>query len=405
MRQLKVTWREQPTQYDIEALRANTNRVGLVIQVRWALVAVLIIFSGLAGLAYATDPRVSMGDLWGNMRVPAAALLFVLGYNVFYQRTYRRLGNIAVLNQAQLGFDILVVTLLVYYSGGVYSWFAAMYLLFILEGAFILPKRRQVWFLFAVAALSYGAVIFAEYLHILPHVHMPFVTNDLGYNRTYVTVRYLWQLTMQCGTAVIGTLMMDSIRHREAELASSSIKDDTTGLYNRAYFHRVLGSELARAQRGDQTLAVVLVDIDDFGEYNRRFGLEQGDRMLQLVASAVVDGTRRSLDGDGRPSGVACRYGGEEFAIVLTDGSSTGSMRERAILLAEEVRFMVREILIDDTAVTVSVGVATYPDDGDTPDLLLDALDEAVSRSVAGGGDRVSTVLHTAKSDVATHLS
>lgn len=400
-RNLKVSWREQPTQHDIEALRANTRRVGLVIRVRWALVAVLVVFSGLAALTYAASvPLISLID---NMLVPAAALLVVIAYNAFYQRTYKQLGNVAILNQAQLTLDILVVTLLVYYSGGVYSWFVSMYLLFILEGAFILPKRRLVWFLVAVASLTYGGVVFSEYFHLLPHVNMPFVSNDLQANSTYVLVRYLWQVTMQCGTAVVGTLMMAAIRQREAELAASSISDDTTGLYNRAYFHRVLGSEVARSRRDGKGLAVVLIDIDEFGEYNRRFGLERGDEMLRLVASLILERTLSSLDADGRASGVACRYGGEEFGIVLPGSGIGGPLRQRALDLAESVRAGVADIRLEDTAVTVSVGVAVFPEDGDTIDSLLDALDDAVASSVEAGGNRVSPA-RTSRDDAANEL-
>jgi hypothetical protein len=153
-RALVVSWREQPTRYDIEALQANIRRVGLVIRLRWALVVVLVIYSALAGLAYTW--RVPASELTARMLVPAIALGFVVLYNAFYQLNYRRLGNVALWNHLQLGLDAVVVTVLVHYSGSVHSWFWSMYPLFILEAAFILPRRRDAWFLAGWCALLLG---------------------------------------------------------------------------------------------------------------------------------------------------------------------------------------------------------------------------------------------------------
>ncbi len=149
-----VSWREQPTRYDIEAVHANTRRVGLVIRIRWALLIVLVVYSVLAGLAYTAT--LSIAELASRMLIPALALLFVVVYNTFYQLNYKRFGNIAVWNNLQLTLDAIVVTVLVYYSGGVSSWFWSMYSLFILEAAFILPTRRGAWFLAVTCMVLLG---------------------------------------------------------------------------------------------------------------------------------------------------------------------------------------------------------------------------------------------------------
>ncbi|MDO9173977.1 MAG: hypothetical protein Q7V62_04170, partial [Actinomycetota bacterium] len=83
-----VSWREQPTRYDIEALQANIRRVGLVVRVRWALVALLVVYSLLAGWAYTW--LVPVAELAERMTVPALALAFVVLYNAFYQLNYKR---------------------------------------------------------------------------------------------------------------------------------------------------------------------------------------------------------------------------------------------------------------------------------------------------------------------------
>ncbi|MEN6431178.1 MAG: GGDEF domain-containing protein [Coriobacteriales bacterium] len=386
-----VSWREQPTQYDIEALRANIERVGLVIRVRWAIVAALAVFSVAGATIYAS--AVPFDQFCANMFIPALALVFVLGYNVVYQATYRKVGNIAYLNQAQLIFDMIVATVLVYYSGGVYSWFSSMYILFILEGAFILPKRGQVWLLTGAAGVLYGLVLLSVYLGWIPHVALPFVSNELQENGTYTMVRYLWEVTMYAGAALIGILMMQTIHQRENELRGSVFTDELTGLFNRQYFHRVLSTEVERARRDGRGLGVVIVDVDRFGEFNRTFGIDIGDEVLARLGEILRDVTEKGSVPGVYPVDVVCRIGGEEFAVVVPEVAGPEDeaipVRERARALAEEYRSRVERLVVHGLSVTVSVGVAVFPDDGDSADALLDAADDALERAASAGGNRV----------------
>lgn len=386
-----VTWREQPTQYDIEALRANVERVGLVIRVRWAIVAVLALYSAAAASIYGltTDPNV----LVRNMPVPAIALIFVLLYNGLYQITYRKVGNIAFLNQAQLLFDAIVVTVLVYYSGGVYSWFSSMYLLFILEAAFILPRRSQVWLLVAASSVLYGLVLFGEYTGRIPHIHLPFVVNDLQTNLTYVLVRYLWKVTLNAGAALVGMLMMKSIRTREIELQESSFVDELTGLFNRTYFQRVLPTEIERARRNDRSVALVLADVDGLGEVNRTFGVDIGDELLAAIGRTLRQVSDAETGDWSRNVDIACRFGGEELALIVPEvGRYQGAplpIADRALAIAEAFRAAVERLRVSGVSATVSVGVVLSPRDGESPDALIDAADHALSAAVAAGGNTV----------------
>jgi diguanylate cyclase (GGDEF)-like protein len=386
-----VSWREKPTQYDIEALRANIERVGLVIRVRWAIVAALAAFSAVAALVYSRS--VPFEQFVANMTIPAFALVFVLGYNAFYQMTYRRVGNVGFLNQAQLIFDIIVTTVLVYYSGGVYSWFSSMYLLFVLEGAFILPKRWHVWMLVATSAALYGLVLVSEYLGWIPHVDMPFVSNELHANATYVLVRYLWKVTMYGGAGTIGILMMSRIRERERELRESSMTDETTGLYNRSYFHRVLTTEIERARRSGRELAIVVADVNRFGDINRVFGLDVGDEILGALGLALKDAAREGHGDAPHELNAACRVGGEELAVIVPEialyEEEVAPARERALAIAEEFRASVEALRVRGLSVTVSVGVAIFPGDGDSVDSLIDAADRALFAASQESGNRV----------------
>jgi len=388
-RQIMVSWRDEPTRYDIEALQANTRRVGLVIKVRWFEVAALAFFSLLAGWVYAMD--FPWAELWPNMVVPALALVFVLFYNTFYQLTYKRLGNIAILNHAQLIFDVLVVTVLVYYSGGVHSWFWTMYSLFILEAAFILPKRWHVWMVAGIAALVSGIVYWGEFAGILPHVTMPYVSDPLYHDFTYVAVRDLWQITVLAGTAMVATLMTASIRSREAELAASSIFDEKTGLYDRRYLLRALSSELLRAERDHRPVHVLLADIDHFSEFNRLVGIDSGDEMLVAVASALAQEAETPGTSGGKTN-VVGRFGGEEFGVVLVERPRGGyPSREDAVAIAERMRTAAESLRVEQAGVTLSMSVASYPEDGMTADELLDIADGRLHRAIVDGGNRVSS--------------
>lgn len=388
-----VSWREQPTQYDIEALRSNVERVRLVIRVRWAIVAVLAGFSVVGAMVYATSTDLDV--LVRNMTIPAIALIFVLIYNGFYQTILPKVANIAFLNQAQLLFDMLVATVLVYYSGGVYSWFSAMYLFFVLEAAFILPRRSQVWSLVASAAFLYGSVLLADFMGWIPHVELPLVMSGLEKDSTYVLVRYLWQVTLFIGAGLVGMFMMKSIRVREAELRESSFIDDLTGLYNRHYFQRALRTECERAMRNNRQVALILADIDRFGEVNRTFGVEVGDQILATIAHHLRQIASADTGVDGWDVNTACRIGGEELALIVPEvARSVGDrtpLEHRAYAVAETFRQAVEATRVGGVSVTVSVAVVFLPADGTNSDTLLDAADSTLSVAVLAGGNAVRT--------------
>ena len=381
-RQMMVLWRDQPSQSDIEALEANVERVGLVIKLRWAIVGAIIVFSVLGVGIYTVAGQAP--QLWLQMIIPAFALLLVLVYNSYYQRTYRQFGNIALFNAGQLLLDIGVVTVLIYYSGGVYSWFDAMYYLFVLEAALILPTRREVWWVAGAAVFAYLSVLSLVLLHVLPHNPMPFVTNNLQFEASYVAVRALWTVTVIFGTTMVGELLIHSTRERTATLIEQATRDSRTGLYDRAFLRHELALEIERAKRFRRGVSVVLADIDRFEHFNELFGTNAGNRMISLIADAL----RRISGNEGAETSlvVAARYGGEEFALIVPE---EGAANADALPLAERLRSEVAGLLDDDRSVSVSVGVASYPRDGRTAAELLSAADAALVDAASRGGNRV----------------
>lgn len=386
-----VSWREEPSQQDIEALRANIERVGVVIRVRWAIVAVLVAYSVVAAAVYAAE--VPVPELAARMVVPALALAFVVVYNAIYQLIYRRVGNAAFLTHGQLALDTLVATVLVYYSGSIHSWFASMYLLFILEATFILPRRSGPWMIAGLAAVMYSFLVLGELGGLIPHVDVPFIANKLHGDATFVLVRLLWELALFGGTAVVGSLMMARIRARESELRGSSFVDELTGLYTRPYFHRVLIAEIERARRTDRSVALVFIDIYRFGEFNRLFGVEMGDAAIEMVARQIREAIREDADRPNAEMDTACRVGGEEFALIIPEiereQGGRAAVETRAFELAETIRARVSSVLVQGATVTVSIGIATFPETGDTPDALIDAVDTMLWIASEAGGNTV----------------
>lgn len=159
--------------------------------------------------------------------------------------------------------------------------------------------------------------------------------------------------------------------------------DPLTGLANRRELFRSLDRELGRSQRSGRPLSLALLDIDHFKRINDTYGHPFGDE--------VIKGIARIMKALVRPYDIVSRYGGEEFAIVLPETDL-----KRAEVVAERVRTSVRNRLFEcrgeRVPVTVSIGIATYPEDGENAQELIDMADRALYHSKKSGRDRISTV-------------
>lgn len=174
-------------------------------------------------------------------------------------------------------------------------------------------------------------------------------------------------------------LIHRKLRHRNAELHERSITDGLTGLYNRSHMTDMLAKQLARAKRYGHAFSILMVDIDHFKRYNDTHGHQAGDDALVDVAQVLRDSTR-SCD-------YVTRYGGEEFLVVLTATDRPG-----AETFAERIRSRVEEMRSKGrSAVTISVGVASYPDNGEEIEVIVRAADAALYACKRNGRNRVET--------------
>ncbi len=166
-------------------------------------------------------------------------------------------------------------------------------------------------------------------------------------------------------------------------LQTQSIRDPLTGLYNRRYLEEFLLRELHRAQRNQQSIGVIMVDVDHFKRFNDTFGHEAGDAVLRELGLFL----RTNI----RSSDIACRYGGEELTLILPDATLAETCN-RAEALREGVKHLsVQHRRQPLTAISISLGVACFPLHGTTGDAVLQAADMALYRAKAEGRDRVVT--------------
>jgi diguanylate cyclase (GGDEF)-like protein len=162
----------------------------------------------------------------------------------------------------------------------------------------------------------------------------------------------------------------------------SAITDGLTGLYNHTYFLQILRQEVLRCKRHGLKVSLALFDLDDFKKLNDHRGHVEGDRILMKTAALIKD-SLREID-------VAARYGGEEFAVILPETSGPG-----AYVVAERVRAHVEQHFRrrkTASEVTLSGGIATYPEDAANPEDLVGRADEGLYRSKAAGKNRITLV-------------
>jgi diguanylate cyclase (GGDEF)-like protein len=175
-------------------------------------------------------------------------------------------------------------------------------------------------------------------------------------------------------------LALANLRLRET-LRSQSIRDSLTGLFNRRYMEETLDRELRRAEREGRALSVVMLDVDRFKRVNDSYGHEAGDAVL-----AALGGLLRGIC---RAGDVACRFGGEEFVLILPAASLPDARRR-----ADEMRAAVRDLQVTHDGrplgpVRCSIGVSAFPDHGATVVDLLRAADAALYRAKHEGRDQV----------------
>lgn len=197
-----------------------------------------------------------------------------------------------------------------------------------------------------------------------------------------VGVRNVPALTLEERQALAAAAALLGIAIRNSQLLAqtreSSIRDGLTGCFNRAYALEALHAELQRARRTGRPLSLMMFDVDEFKSVNDRFGHLTGDAILSAVGGRLVT-LFRATD-------IKCRYGGDEFVVILPDTPYAGAERAAATLTAEIASLSVTSMGVT-LSPTISLGVTTAFE-SDDPQSLIARADEALYRAKRGGRNR-----------------
>ncbi len=174
---------------------------------------------------------------------------------------------------------------------------------------------------------------------------------------------------------------MREVQELQSRLASEAVRDPLTDLYNRRYLDMMIPGLLASAARRDAPMAVALVDLDHFKRVNDQHGHPVGDQVLAAIGHLLGDSLR--------PSDLSCRYGGEEFCIVLPDTEAAGAKRALDMLATKlgELAIACGDAHLD--GFTFSAGIAVFPRDGRTFRDLVSAADRALYAAKNSGRNRI----------------
>jgi diguanylate cyclase (GGDEF)-like protein len=162
-----------------------------------------------------------------------------------------------------------------------------------------------------------------------------------------------------------------------ADIIDASIRDGLTGLFNHTFFFRRAEIEINRSAQSGNAVSIMMIDIDDFKDYNDQYGHQEGDKILSRIAAIIKLETRHA--------DICCRYGGEEFGVVLP-----GADRHEAMSLAERLRKAVETSLHERRTLTISIGIATAKNVPEcSAEVLIKQADGALYKAKTTGKNRI----------------
>jgi diguanylate cyclase (GGDEF)-like protein/PAS domain S-box-containing protein len=169
----------------------------------------------------------------------------------------------------------------------------------------------------------------------------------------------------------------------ERLLREQSIRDHLTGLFNRRYMEETLERELLRASRKRLSLGIIMLDVDEFKKFNDTAGHAAGDAVLREVGKLLFKYVRGE--------DIACRYGGDEFIVILPDASRDVAWKRAELIFEHSKQFHLQFEEQTLEGVTLSMGVAAFPEDGSTSAAILKAADDALYHAKHEGRGRIVT--------------
>jgi diguanylate cyclase (GGDEF)-like protein len=268
-------------------------------------------------------------------------------------------------NLILISLTFIVITLLIVFSHGA-NLFWPLYFVPLFLAALVYGQ----WGGAAVGVLASVCLIASIYVVPLS-----------GETTTVASTEFSVASGMMVATGLFFGWLFRNQKKRLAELSDASMLDRLTGLHNYGYFAERLEEERKRADRFGSRLALMMIDVDNFKPFNDRFGHASGNLMLKKLAT-VLEENVRDVD-------IACRYGGEEFAVILPN------TEDEASAVAERIRSSVQDIGFEGdrdepvVQMTVSVGVAVFPNACENELELIDCADRALNQAKESGRNKV----------------
>lgn len=315
-------------------------------------------FSGEVTMDYRSIVLIVLLSLLGNL-----IFIFALKRHVRLsgggEVNQEALSSLAVL---QLDFDLVVLSLLVFFSGGFDSPVIVLFIFYILVATFLVYHQKA--FKNTLTAMVLVVVIFFSNEGLI--VSSEKLTTMIGFN-AILMIAYL-----------IAAYLSRNLRENEEKLRELlekfrqlSVTDGLTDLYNQSHFFLLLNLQLERSRRYGTAFSLIIFDVDHFKNYNDANGHILGSEALRLVARLMKDVFRAS--------DMLAKYGGDEFVVIMPNSDKIG-----AFLGAERIREAVEHETFKGGEsqpmgrVTLSLGIASYPEHGSTTRDILDKADKAM---------------------------
>lgn len=360
---------------DTLALRHMIGKNLWLVRIRWVYPVFIMAFF-LAYRFLARRSPINPKDALLVFLLPIAAnLLFLLAIRRRERASTTAAGtdDWARLAARQLDLDLAVFSLTVFFSGGLQSPVIALIILYIVISTFLVDYRQalrntiaSMVLLLAIALLQEGRDFFTG----------PTVTDLLAYYFMFVF------------TYLISGYLSKNLHHNEELLKELlqqsrqlSVTDGLTGLYNQMHFFQLLECETRKSQRHDMNYSLIIFDVDHFKNFNDQHGHLRGSETLRAVADLM----RRKF----RASDLLAKYGGDEFVVILPQTDKIG-----AYLAAERLREGIEKQAFPGAEtqpqkkLTISIGLAAYPEHGAGADEILNRADKALYFAKDSGRNR-----------------
>jgi len=324
-----------------------------ITEIEWLLLILVLIYLVAGGPTGESRAAIAMALCFFG------AFILSLHYVSFYRQ--ESLVKLAI----ETWVMIIFITWVVHYAGRISSPLLNLYLLPIIASALILGKLMT--FIEMV-----GIAVCFMFLHYDQHTRnllsLPFWGELLALLAPVILVAY------------ITTMLSADIRFAVDKIKRVSDTDELTGLYNMRAFTMVLSRNFKQAMRYSHKLSIVMLDCDNLKQVNDTHGHESGNRLLQHVA--------RTIRSELRGSDVLARYGGDEFIALLPE-TDAGGAREMGERIRRSIEMSRLDVHGTDVISTVSIGIASFPDDGGSLEMIMEKADKAMYYAKERGRNRV----------------